>query len=143
MVGILEIVYLIVSGTVNCIGDRGISFKKYVKGSFVGDLEIFSNSPRYFSVKAQVSTTVLVISKANLERVFQAYPECREIIYRRSLERMLKCDISLARIKCFDKMSQTDKFWRKNTTQSQDKLHLQVIDFLDNFANIHDQLSSE
>lgn len=127
----------------NCTVERDICFKSYRQGSYFGDLEVFSNAPRYFGVKAQMATTLLVIKKDRLEEVFKSFPECRVTLARRSLERMLKCNISLSRIADFGKITMKDKFWKKGPEISQRNLHTHILEFLGDLIKMKDEMSSE
>lgn len=77
-----------------------------------------------------------------MDKILNTYPECKVILYRQALERMLKCNISLARIIHFRKMPKMDKFWRKDTTSDQSDLHQEFMDFLNKMENYKDDLSS-
>lgn len=55
-------VYFIVNGRVNMvIGVYSITFKTYVTGSYFGEIEIFDNSARFHSARAETECELLAI----------------------------------------------------------------------------------
>jgi hyperpolarization activated cyclic nucleotide-gated potassium channel 1 len=56
-------VYFIVNGRVNMvIGVHAITFKTYVSGSYFGEIEVFDNSSRLHTARAEVDCDLLAIA---------------------------------------------------------------------------------
>lgn len=140
---IISLVFLIVEGMVNCIYKRDACFKTYSKGSYFGDLEVFNNCPRYFGVKASRPTTLMILTKERIEQVFKVYREYKFKILRRSIGRLIKCNISLSRINHFDKLMETDKFWKRREETGQGELHEHLNRFLEDMVKIKEDISDE
>lgn len=142
MVLLYKPVYLIIEGRVNCLGERSLCFKTYNKGSYFGDIEIFSKGPRLFSVRAEYSTTLAIVNVPCLMSAFKVYRESKVHIMQRSIERLLKANIAMQRIKTFNKVIRSDPFWSVQK-KGHDYLHYQIQDWLEHFwiSNPDDLLS--
>ena len=70
-----QLVYIIKDGRVNLIQNRGIVFKSYVKGTYLGEIETFKNINRQFAVKAQNKTELLTIDSETFVKILETFPE--------------------------------------------------------------------
>jgi CRP-like cAMP-binding protein len=59
-----SIVYFLISGRVNYVcGQQSIAFKTIIEKSYFGEIEIFHNTSRLFSARAQTECNLLTIKK--------------------------------------------------------------------------------
>lgn len=120
-------------GRVNCLANRSLCFKSYTKGSYFGDVEVFSKNPRLFSVRAEAPTTLALISVLNLEPVFKVFRESKMLIMKRSIQRLVKLNISLKQISKFDMVVRNDPFWQSQQ-RFHDLLHPMINKWLESFS---------
>lgn len=70
------------------IGVYSITFKTYVTGSYFGEIEIFDNSARFHSARAELECELLAIEQDVFKKILQAFPEYFEEIKTISLEKL-------------------------------------------------------
>ena len=138
-------VFLVLTGKVNCLLGRNICFKSYIQGSYFGDFEVLSNQRRLFSVRAEESTTLIVIDKKTLNDVLETHPQSHLHLWEKTLERYLMCKQSLFRVNKFGKISMKEDFWDLHREEDR-YLNKVAGDLLENVvmktpSNIGDRLS--
>ena len=69
-------IYLLFSGRVVEM-DNGINFREYSVGSYFGEIEIFKNSPRKYSMKILEDCQLMVIERSDLLNTLKFYPELK------------------------------------------------------------------
>ncbi|CAD8125702.1 unnamed protein product [Paramecium sonneborni] len=112
-------VYFIVNGRVNMvIGVYSITFKTYVTGSYFGEIEIFDNSARFHSARAELECELLAIEQDIFKKILQAFPEYFEEIKTISLEKLKREKDSIEKLQDLTGLSQTSEFFNKKRTQS-------------------------
>ena len=59
--------YIILDGAVDCLyGERDLTFKKFVAGAYIGEIEIFFSKLRRFTARCKTGCSLLVIDRENL-----------------------------------------------------------------------------
>lgn len=134
IVVVYDPVYLIIEGRVNCIAESSMCFKTFIKGSYFGDIEIFQKSPRLFSVKAETHSTLAMINVVTLEKAFEVYKQSKIIILGRAMDRQIKINMSLIRIKIYGSIKRNDLYWNR-FPGNLNELHWEFQDWLDNFKS--------
>ncbi len=93
--------YFLIEGRVGMLtGAQKICFKQLVKGSYFGDIEIFSSSARLFDIIAIVKTNLLVIGKEDLLNLLKRFPEYELEMVRNATRRQRKIAKNLRKV-CF------------------------------------------
>ena len=128
-----SLVYLVIEGQVNCLGERSLCFKSYGKGSYFGDIEIFCKTPRLFSVRAESTTTLAIINVFKLESALKVFRDSKMIIMRRSIQRLIKINIAMARIRKFKMVVRSDPFWMV-VDRDRERLHKEIAGWLGQFG---------
>lgn len=124
-------VYLILSGRVNCILHRNVSFKSYLTGSYFGEIEVFKNSRRMFTVRAESPTKLAILDLSVLRDVFTAHPQSHYNIFKRSLQRYFYFRQSILRVEPFKMITMNDPFWDSEETNDEHLLHSKIVKWLE------------
>lgn len=103
--------YLILQGRISCLANRSICFKTYIEGGYFGEIELFKNCPRMFTVRAECSTTVLEVSEGVLDNLMRSYPEYKSKLVERTLQRYMLVKRAKQKIKKFEMIPKNDQFW--------------------------------
>ena len=86
-------IFIIVSGEVKVIKEdkegNEIWIANLSDGDFFGEFGFFARSKRNASVKTEVETTLLVLSRDNVESIIKEYPKVREVLINFYKERTL------------------------------------------------------
>ncbi|CAD8104029.1 unnamed protein product [Paramecium primaurelia] len=138
-------VYFIVNGRVNMvIGVYSITFKTYVTGSYFGEIEIFDNSARFHSARAELECELLAIEQDVFKKILQAFPEYFEEIKVISLEKLKREKDSIEKLQDLTGLSQTSEFFNKKRTQSIYKSIKQreSVHFIDNSEESEQDIKS-
>lgn len=98
---------------------RNISFKSYVSGSYFGDLEIFNQSLRMFSVLAQEPLVLAVIERDNFFHVLKNYPQDLQLILDKVNRRYLKYKYSLLKIQSFKLINMNNEWWDESEDEAE------------------------
>jgi CRP-like cAMP-binding protein len=102
---------LVLKGRVGCYEASKVCFKTFVAGSYFGELEIFMQSVRQFSIISHTKTLLLAIEEQHLKTVLSEYPGAYKSVIERSLRRMMSFEFSLHKIKDFKGIRPDDLFW--------------------------------
>lgn len=112
-------VYFVVNGRVNMvIGVYSITFKTYVTGSYFGEIEIFDNSARFHSARAETECELLSIEQYVFKKILQQFPDYNEEIKKTSLEKLIREREAIEKLQDLTGLSQTSEFFRKKRVQS-------------------------
>jgi CRP-like cAMP-binding protein len=98
---------------------RNISFKSYVSGSYFGDLEIFNQSLRMFSVLAQEPLVLAVIERDDFFHVLKNYPQDLQLILDKVNRRYLKYKYSLLKIQSFKLINMNNEWWEESEDEAE------------------------
>jgi CRP-like cAMP-binding protein len=98
--GLNNIVFLLLKGRVNFLHRRKTNMKSIVEDSYFGEIEVFKNCARLFSVRAQVDTQLLVLRRDQFLDVLENFPEIKKIFLARSLLKAFNIKM------CFIKVNQ-------------------------------------
>jgi len=112
-------VYLIIAGKVSCRLARNVSFKSYISGSYFGDLEIFNQSQRLFSVLAEEPLTLAVIERDDFFHVMKNYPQDHLRILKKVSLRYLKYRCSLRKIQSFKLINMNNEWWEESEDETE------------------------
>lgn len=88
-----------------------------VKGSYVGDIEIFMRYTRLFSTQAPEKTILLEISSDHLLKCCSLYPNAHMKLLRKSIKRYMRVAISMHATNFIKYISPTDEFWGRKGPQ--------------------------
>lgn len=147
MVAPAQPVFLILDGRVNCLLTRNLCFKTYVKGSYFGDFEFFRNCTRLFSVRAEVPTTLMMISCETLASTFNSFPEAVMVVMKRSLQRYMRYQLSIRLIKKYGMVTMNDEYWTEDIAADKKYgsliLHQKIENWLSRIAKIKQDMRSE
>jgi hyperpolarization activated cyclic nucleotide-gated potassium channel 1 len=127
----VRIVYLILSGRVNCILKRNISFKTYVTGSYFGEIEVFKSARRMFTVRAETATKLAVIDLDTLIDVFSAHPQSHHIIFKKALDRYISFRQSMIRAEPYQMITMNSPFWDVEDGNEETVLHSRIQEWLE------------
>lgn len=109
-----QLVYIIKDGRVNFIQNRGIVFKSYVKGTYLGEIEAFKNINRQFAVKAQNKTELLTINSETFVKILETFPEYHRQFQELAIERDVQNKLSIRESDKFKYIQKSDEFWSKD-----------------------------
>ena len=123
-------------GRVDCLLGRNICFKKYIKGSYFGDIEFVGGMRRLFSVRAETATTLIAIPVDALKEVYKMYPQCQLQQWRNTLMRYLYYKEAHKRASFFSKITYNDEWWEKEN-DFDDVLRGKFVRWFDRIAEIH------
>ena len=91
--------YFLLEGRVGVLtGTQKVCFKQIVKGSYFGDIEIFSRSARLFDTIAIVKTNLVVIGKEDLLNLLKRFPEYELEMVRNATMRQRKIVKNLKKV---------------------------------------------
>jgi len=122
-------VYLILEGRVNCIVPRNVCLKTFIQGSYFGDYEVFNESRRLFSVRAETFTRLAVIEADLLHNLLKSQPQVKHTLLVQSLRRYLSYKHSMHHIKNLTRISFTDLFWER-TSEMESAINKKIADWL-------------
>ena len=106
-----EVVYLLLSGKVNCLLGRNICFKKYVEGSYFGDIEFMGRMRRLFSIRAEVPTVLVALPTCKIEEVFKSHHQSLLNQWRRTIKRYLHFKLSMRKAFFYRKITNNSDWW--------------------------------
>ena len=104
-------VYLLLSGKVNCLLGRNICFKKYVEGSYFGDIEFMGRMRRLFSIRAEVPTVLVALPTSKIEAVFKSHHQSLLNQWRRTIKRYLHFKLSMRKAFFFRMITNNSDWW--------------------------------
>jgi hypothetical protein len=131
-----HLVYLVLEGRLSCLSLRSTSFKTYIKGSYVGDIETIQNCPRLFAVKTLQNTTALKITADLLKQLQDIYPEFYSQILQQSVKRLIKIRSSRKTVRKFELVARNDAFW--NTFATNRVLKTSITNLLNKISDSPD-----
>lgn len=103
----------------SCRLARNVSFKSYISGSFFGDLEIFNQSLRRFSVLAEEPLALAVIERDAFFQVLKNYPRDELRILNKVSRRYLKYKYSLGKIQSFKLINMNNEWWEESEDEAE------------------------
>lgn len=59
--------------------------KSYVENAYFGEVEIFENCPRLFSVRAEVLSELLVLKTDDFLKIIDNFPETKKLLLARAI----------------------------------------------------------
>lgn len=124
-----SLVYLILEGRVNCIVPRNICLKTFIQGSYFGDYEVFNDTRRLFSARAETFTRLAVIEADLLHNLLKSQPQVKHTLLMQSLRRYLAYKHSMYWIKNFTRISLGDLFWER-TSELESTINRKISDWL-------------
>lgn len=80
--------YIIVSGSVNVINDRGMSISSLSKGDVFGEMSLICNDCVGATIQVQESSSILYIDRKNFQRILEQYP-ATQLYFTRLLAKRL------------------------------------------------------
>lgn len=82
-----------------------------IKGSYFGELEVLTNSPRIFSIKAQSSCQLIKIKGDHFLQIMKNYPAINLDILKRALAGYIKTSQAITVMNRFTKLHAVDSYW--------------------------------
>jgi CRP/FNR family transcriptional regulator, cyclic AMP receptor protein len=79
--------YIVVSGAVRIVDDRGAELDVLGPGHFFGELSLLDGSPRGHTVVAAEDSELLVVAQERFDELLAADPELRRTVHETAAER--------------------------------------------------------
>ncbi len=82
--------YIIVTGSVNVINDRGISISSLSKGEVFGEMSLICNDSVGATIQVQEPSSILYIDRKNFQKILEQYPAIQLYFTRLMARRLTK-----------------------------------------------------
>ncbi len=82
--------YIIASGSVNVINDRGMSISTLTKGDVFGEMSLICNDSAGATIQVQEPSSILHIDRKNFQRILDQYPAIQLYFTRLMAKRLTK-----------------------------------------------------
>lgn len=82
--------YIIVTGSVNVINDRGISISSLSKGEVFGEMSLICNDSVGATIQVQEPSSILYIDRINFQKILEQYPAIQLYFTRLMARRLTK-----------------------------------------------------
>ena len=109
-------VFILFRGRVVFTTPRNSIFRHFVEGSYFGEIEIFKNSTRQFSVLAISECELMELSRENFYTIMKDFPELEIDVVRIALERDIRFKQAINKISALDELLHYEKFWKATTS---------------------------
>ena len=93
------VVYLILNGRVNCLHRRKTNMKSYVSDSYFGEVEVFKNCPRLFTVRAEKMSELLMLKRDEFLGILDKFPETKKTFLSRSILKTFNIKMCFLKVK--------------------------------------------
>ncbi len=85
--------YIIITGSVNVINERGMTITTLKKGDVFGEMSLICNDPIGATIQVKEPTSILYIDRKNFQKILQQYPSMQLYFTRLMAKRLTKSNI--------------------------------------------------
>ena len=97
------------------MGKYNTCFKTLIESSYFGEIELYQNSSRLFTIQASSECHLLIIRKEDFERILSSFPDYEAQAKEIAHKKLLHINESLEKIKDLQTIRITSDFWGKQT----------------------------